>query len=100
MNAGVKVLIGLILLVLGLMFFIDSVYPVLGTNAWIPGDWLSNFLVVLTGVIPMFLILIGLFVVWLEVDEIKAQRELNREEAEEKKEEPNKEEKSEEEEKK
>lgn len=94
MNAGIKVLIGLILLLIGLFLFVDSVYPILGSNAWIPGDWLTNFLIVLTGGIPIFFILIGLFVVWLEVDELKAQKELDREEKEEKqkKEEANKEE--------
>ena len=42
--------------------------------------WLRNFIVTLTGVIPPFLILIGLFVVWLELDEIKAEKELKAEE--------------------
>jgi uncharacterized membrane protein YcjF (UPF0283 family) len=92
MNAGVKVLIGLILLLIGLFLFVDSVYPILGSNAWIPGDWLTNFLIVLTGGIPIFLIVIGLFVVWLEVDELKAQKELNKEEKQEKEEHKDKEE--------
>jgi len=85
MNAGAKILIGLIVIAIGLFFFVDSVYPILGTNSWIPGDWLTNFLIVLSGVIPVFLILVGLFVVWLEVDELNAQKELAKEEKKEEK---------------
>jgi chromate transport protein ChrA len=86
MNAAVKILIGLILIAIGLGLFVDSVAPIVGTSDWIPNDWLYNFLIVLTGFIPPFLIIIGLFVVWLEIDEIKAEREIRAEEEKEKKE--------------
>ena len=86
MNAAVKILLGLILIAIGLGFFVDSITPIVGTSNWFPGDWLTNFLVVLTGFIPPFLIIIGLFVVWLEIDEIKAEREIRAEEEKEKKE--------------
>lgn len=86
MNAAVKILLGLILIAIGLGFFVDSITPILGTSDWIPGDWLTNFLIVLTGFIPPFLIIIGLFVVWLEIDEVKAEREIRAEEEKEKKE--------------
>jgi len=93
MHAGAKVVVGLIVLAIGLFLFVDSVFPIVGSNAWIPGDWLTNFLIVLTGVIPIFLILVGLFVVWLEVDELKAQKELSKEEKKEEKKPEEKEEK-------
>ena len=91
MGTALKVLIGLILIIIGLGLFVDSVKPVInpilgGSGQFLGVDWLGNFLVVLTGVIPPFLILVGLFVVWLEIDELKAERELKREEEEEKKE--------------
>jgi hypothetical protein len=86
MHAAVKVLLGLVLILIGLGLFVDSVYPIVGTDSWIPNDWLYNFLIVLTGFIPPFLIIIGLFVVWLEIDEIKAEREIRAEEEKEKKE--------------
>ena len=38
-------------------------------------DWLGNFIVVITGIIPIFLILLGLFIVWLEADELKSAKE-------------------------
>ena len=81
MHPAAKVLIGLVLIVIGLGLFIDSVTPIIGLGI----QWLTNFIIVLTGVIPIFLILIGLFIVWLEIDEWKIQRELEREEEEEKK---------------
>ncbi len=90
MNAALKILLGLILIAIGLGFFVDSITPIVGTSNWFPGDWLTNFLVVLTGFIPPFLIIIGLFVVWLEIDEIKAEREIRAEEEKEKKEKPKK----------
>ena len=93
MHPAVKVLIGLIMVAVGLGLFVDSISPILGTTKYIPGDWLQNFIIVVTGVIPIFLILIGLFVVWLEIDELKLERELKEEE--EKEEEEKKEEKSE-----
>jgi len=80
MNSAVKVLLGLVLIAIGLGFFWDSVYPIVGSAGWVPNDFLVNFLIVLSGMIPPFLILIGLFIVWLEIDEMKAERELKAEE--------------------
>ena len=74
MHPAGKVVIGLILIIIGLGLFLDSVTPIVGTGV----QWITNFLVVLTGVIPIFLIVVGLFVVWLEVDELKAQKELKK----------------------
>jgi len=85
MHTIVKILIGLILIATGLGLFVDEISPIFNTNALIPGGWLTNFIIVTTGVIPALFILIGLFVVWLEIDEIKAERELRAEEEKEKK---------------
>ena len=105
MHAAVKVIAGLIILLIGLGLFVDSVTPTLRTALRFPAqllkiDWIGNFLIVLTGVIPIFLILVGLFVVWLELDEIKMERELKAEERKSKEAEAKKEEKKEEEKKK
>ncbi len=90
MNSGIKILIGLVVILIGLGLFVDSVRPVInpilgGSGRFLGTDWLGNFWIVVSGSIPPFLILMGLFVVWLEIDEIKAERELRREEEEEKK---------------
>ncbi len=78
MHAAVKVILGIVILLIGLGFFVDSAYDNAMTGISI--NWLENFIIVLTGIIPMFLILIGLFVIWLEVDELKAEKEFKLEE--------------------
>ncbi|NIO22522.1 MAG: hypothetical protein GTN38_00660 [Candidatus Aenigmarchaeota archaeon] len=75
MHAAAKMVIGLILILIGLGLFVDSVYPLFGSAPLIPVDWLTNFIIVLTGVIPICLILLGLFIVWLEADELKSSKE-------------------------
>lgn len=86
MHAAFKIILGLVLVLIGLWLFVDSVYPLSGVKGTIGIDWLGNFIIVLTGTIPIFLILIGLFVVWLEADELKTAKEFEEpEEVEEKK---------------
>jgi uncharacterized membrane protein YciS (DUF1049 family) len=87
MNAALKLLIGLVLIALGLGLLIDSVIPILGVVGTFGIDWFANLIVVITGILPAFFILLGLFVVWLEVDEMKAEKELKKEEEKSKKEE-------------
>jgi hypothetical protein len=87
MNAAVKLLVGLVFIIIGLGLLVDSVIPILGVKGTLGIDWFYHFYIVLTGIIPPFLILLGLFVVWLEIDEMKAEKELKREEEKAKKEE-------------
>ncbi len=87
MNAALKLLVGLIFIALGLGLLVDSVIPILGTVGTLGINWFNNLIIVLTGVIPAFLIMLGLFVVWLEMDEMKAEKELKKEEEKAKKEE-------------
>lgn len=77
MHPAIKIIIGLVLIIIGLGLFVDSVVPISGDLGTFGIDWLTNFLVVITGVIPIFLIMVGLFVVWLEADELKAQKEIS-----------------------
>lgn len=89
MNPAIKIIIGLILIIAGLTLFIDEITPVISQFKGIPArPWLSSFITVLQGIIPAFLIIVGLFVVWLESDELKSEKEIK----EVKKEEPKKEE--------
>jgi hypothetical protein len=82
MHAVVKILLGFVFIAVGLGMFVNSVVPLVP----MAGEfWINNFVIVVTGMIPAFLILIGLFVVWLEVDELKIDREIRKEEKEEKK---------------
>lgn len=79
MHPAIKIIIGLIIILVGLALFIDSVTPLVGVKGTLGIDWLNNFIIVVTGVIPIGLIIIGLFIVWLEIDEWKAERELSKE---------------------
>ena len=85
MHAAVKIIIGLVLVLIGLGLLVDSVYPILGVKGTIGIDWLNNFIIVLTGTIPILLILMGLFIVWLEADELKTSKEFEGPEEEEEK---------------
>ncbi len=75
MGAAVKILLGLIIIAVGFGLFLDS--PSLGIWNSVSGiNWWNNFIIVLTGVIPALLILVGLFIVWLEADELSAEKEM------------------------
>ena len=72
MGAMLKILIGAILVIAAVSYVYTNQY----------GAW-SDFLTVVNGTVPAFVGLIGLFVIWLELDEIKISRSLK--EAEKKK---------------
>ena len=74
MGAAVKLVLGLVILIVGLFLFVDSLWLHYTGVAW----W-THFLNVLAGVVPIFLILVGLFVLWLEVDELKTNKEFSKE---------------------
>ena len=87
MGAAVKIVIGLIIIAAGFGLFIDS--PSLGVWNSLTGiNWWNNFIITLTGVIPAILILAGIFVVWLEADELKFSKEFEEPEPEEEEEKP------------
>ncbi len=73
-----KMIAGLILILVGLALFAMPSLQVV--------DWLGNFIILLTGTIPILLIIIGLFVIWLEADELKVSKEFETEEKSEKEE--------------
>ncbi len=78
MGAAVKILLGLIIIAVGFGLFLDT--PDLGIWNSVTGiNWWNNFIIVLTGVIPALLILVGLFIVWLEADELSAEKEMGAE---------------------
>jgi hypothetical protein len=84
-------LIGIILLVVPLGFYayefmyitpgIAEPFNILGIKMYL----LKSFWTVLQGIIPPFVILIGLFIIWLELDEWRIEKELRTEEKKEKK---------------
>jgi hypothetical protein len=77
-----KILIGLLLIVGGAYWIFygigsSGLVTLLGIT---PNTPLVDFLVLVSGGVPPFLVLIGLFVVWLEWDEWKIEKELRKEE--------------------
>lgn len=90
MNPWLKIVIGLVLLGLPLALYAYDIVtpgPVIVLNILGREIQLSPvraFLTVLEGTVPPFLALIGLFIVWLELDELRIERELKQEEEEEK----------------
>jgi predicted tellurium resistance membrane protein TerC len=78
MNVAVKIVIGTILLIGGI--------------AW-TYFFLPNFISLVKGVVGPVVAVLGLFVVWLELDELRIQRELDIEEKKASKKEEKKEEK-------
>ena len=81
MNALFKLLIGVVLLVVPLGMYayelMNGLGGVFGLNL------LQSLGILLQGSVPLFVMLIGLFVVWLELDELKMEKELKKEEAKE-----------------
>ncbi len=87
----VKVFIGLVLLVLPLALYVyDFVNPGAVFSVSLLGKSLElkpldSLWIVIQGSIPPLVALIGLFIVWLELDEWRIERELKAEEEKEKK---------------
>lgn len=69
-----KMIAGLILILVGLGLYAMPQLQIV--------DWLGNFIILVTGSIPILLILIGLFVIWLEADELKVSKDFEKEEPE------------------
>ena len=82
MHPAGKLLIGVILLVVPLGLY---AYEFMYESLMIPGTGIylnlkGSLWTVLQGIIPPFLIVIGLFIIWLELDEWRIERELKIEE--------------------
>lgn len=81
MNTLLKLLIGVILLVVPLGMY---AYEIMNSMGGVLGlKLLQSLGILLQGSVPLFVMLIGLFVVWLELDELKMEKELKKEESKE-----------------
>ncbi|MEM5799075.1 MAG: hypothetical protein QXZ43_00170 [Candidatus Aenigmatarchaeota archaeon] len=100
MNPWLKIVLGLVLLGVPLaLYAYDLMTPgpviefqLLGRTIQLSP--VRAFLTVIEGTIPPFIALIGLFIVWLELDELRIERELKQEEEKEEEEEKPKKKKS------
>jgi hypothetical protein len=74
----VKIIIG-VLLVIGSVWWIAQ-----GSQTYIARSGIADLITVVNGALPVLVFLLGLFIVWLELDELKIERELRAEEKKEK----------------
>lgn len=72
MQAVGKVLIGIVL-VLGSAWWL-----VQGSRMYIGRSGFQDFITVVNGAVPVLVFLLGLFIVWLEIDEMKIEKELKK----------------------
>jgi len=75
MHPFIKMLIGLVLLVGALsVYFVD--YS--DTTGIVREEFINSLRIVFYGMVPPFVALVGLFIVWLELDEWKIERDLKK----------------------
>lgn len=77
-----KIIIGAVLVIASVASIVHSACR--GTDLFlfgfrIPNLW-TSLLTVVAGVVPAFVCLIGIFIVWLELDELRIEKELAAEE--------------------
>ena len=72
MNAAMKIILGLLMLGVGIWMMADPAWFGCGTN-WMCGlgYWTQTWNIIKGSIGPM-LVLIGIFVVWLESEELKS----------------------------
>ena len=63
MHAIVKILFGAMLLIGSIMYIYTNQF----------GAW-RDFLTVVNGIVPPFVALVGLFIIWLELDELNVKK--------------------------
>ena len=81
MNPLVKVFLGVILLVAPLaLYAYEFLYHTNFTIMGIELNLLGSLWVMIQGIVPLGLMLVGLFIVWLELDEWRIEKELKSEE--------------------
>ncbi len=74
MSAAVKLALGVVVILIGLWLllpagFVEEIKPEEGISETL--DWWEPFTIVVMGMIPPFLILIGILVVWIEAEEMR-----------------------------
>lgn len=72
MQAAGKVLVGIILVVASAWWVIQ------GSRMYIGRSGFQDFVTVVNGAVPVLVFLLGLFIVWLEMDEMKVEKELKK----------------------
>lgn len=73
MHAGIKLVIGMILILFGLWLLLPvDLIGMTAIKPWGSLNWWEDFLTVVKGVIPPIIIILGVLIVWIEGEELKA----------------------------
>jgi hypothetical protein len=68
-------------MIIGIILVVGSAWWVLrGSSTYLGRSGLADLATLLNGAIPVIVFVVGIFIVWLELDELKIERELAREE--------------------
>jgi uncharacterized membrane protein YwzB len=78
MQAAVKVLIGIVLVIASVWWIIQGSTQYSATIFGITHSGIQDLITVLNGAIPVLIFLLGIFIVWLEIDEMKIEKELKK----------------------
>ena len=73
MSSLLKIIIAAVLIVVSVWWIAQ------GSSVIITRSGLADLIVILNGSIPIFIILLGLLIVWLEWDNIKTRKEISKE---------------------
>jgi uncharacterized membrane protein YwzB len=79
MRAIIKLIIGAILMIAAIWWLIQGSETLIGKFSF-DNRGISDLVTLLNGGVPLGIFFIGLFIVWLELDEIKIDREIKSEE--------------------
>ena len=83
MQAGIKVIVGILLVVGSVWWIYSGATQYVGNNQWLNGVMsrhrgISDLVTVLDGMIPILVFLLGIFIIWLEIDEMKIEKEIRK----------------------
>ena len=70
MGAGVKFVIGLIIAIAGIYWYVADYFRV-GVPGWIGGAAISALKTVFIGVFGLLLLFVGLIIAWIEYEDLK-----------------------------
>lgn len=75
-NNILKILVGLVILVIGVVWYTG---PQIAVGNYVLFGWYGDLIVLLKGTVGLFLLFIGLIITWMGYDDYKMDKEMTRE---------------------
>jgi len=74
MHAAIKLILGIILVLIGLWLLVPAtpMFAAIKPASWSILNWWDEFKIVLKGIIPPIVIILGVLIVWIESEELKS----------------------------